>query len=309
VAKEKTLPCGQRFFFTVFINATIVKLIMNVRKTIVWCQRSMIFIIIVLLFSQRLFAQGDLLIYPKRLVFDGSKRSYDINLVNNGSDTARYVISVVQIRMKEDGSFENISLPDSGQYFADKNFRFFPRSVVLGPKEAQTVKVQLLQFSSLPEGEYRSHLYFRAQEQMNPMGLVKASTDSGKISISLTPVYGLSIPIIIRSGMSTTEINISGVHFRYEKDNLPVLEMILNRSGNMSVYGDISVEYLSPEGKETRVAFIKGIAVYTPSPSRKIRLALEQNRAIDYHKGSLHVVFTENSWKVQKVAQQQLFLD
>jgi hypothetical protein len=282
---------------------------MNIKKIIVCWPKTMIFIIIVLLFSQKLYAQGDLLIYPKRLVFDGSKRSCDINLINNGSDTARYVISVIQIRMKEDGSFENISLPDSGQYFADNNFRFFPRNVVLGPKEAQTVKVQLLQFTSLAEGEYRSHLYFRGQEQMKPMGLDKVRTDSGKISISLIPVYGLSIPVIIRSGMSTTEINISSVHFRYEKENVPVLEMKLNRSGNMSVYGDISVVYISPEGKETRVAFIKGIAVYTPSASRNIRLALEQNGAIDYHKGSLHVVFTENSWKVQKVAQQQLILD
>jgi hypothetical protein len=253
-------------------------------------------------------AQGDLLIYPKRIVFDGTKRSQDLNLVNSGSDTARYVISVVQIRMKEDGSFENITTPDPGQNFADRNFRFFPRSVVLGPKEVQTVKVQLTGFSSLTAGEYRSHLYFRSEEAQKPMGLEKPRADSGKISISITPIYGLSIPVIIRSGESTTDISLSKVGFRFERDTIPVLQMNLNRSGNMSVYGDITVDYVSKEGRETRVAQVKGIAVYTPNARRVIQLTLDRSSAVDYHKGALHVVFTETSGKTEKVAQDQLFL-
>lgn len=281
----------------------------NIKKTIVVCRLVFGFGLISLLFSLELRAQGDLLIYPKRIVFDGSKRSQDLSLVNNGNDTARYVISVIQIRMKEDGSFENITQPDAGQNFADKNFRFFPRSVVLGPKEVQTVKVQLIQFSSLLAGEYRSHLYFRAEEAEKPIGFEKPKTDSGKISISINPVYGISIPVIIRSGESTTEIGLSNVDFRFEKGNIPVLQMNINRSGNMSVYGDITVDYVSPEGKETRVCLVKGVAVYTPTDTRKVRLALDQNAGIDYRKGGLHVVFTETSGKVQKVSQQQLFLN
>lgn len=258
--------------------------------------------------ASNLKAQGDLLIYPKRLVFDGSKRSQELNLVNNGSDTARYVISVVQIRMKDDGSFENITQPDPGQNFADKNFRFFPRSVVLGPKEVQTVKVQVTQFSSLSAGEYRSHLYFRAEEAKKPMGLEKPGSDSEKISISIAPIYGLSIPVIIRSGESTTDIRLSKVGFRFEKDTIPVLQMNLNRSGNMSVYGDITVDYVSAEGKETRVAQAKGVAVYTPNVTRIIKLSLDRNARVDYHKGALHVVFTETSGRTEKVAQEQVFL-
>jgi hypothetical protein len=261
-----------------------------------------------LLAATNLKAQGDLLIYPKRIVFDGSKRTQDLNLVNNGTDTARYVISVLQIRMKEDGSFENITQPDPDQKFADKHFRFFPRSVVLGPKEAQTVKVQLVQFSSLLAGEYRSHLYFRAEETQKPIGFEKPKVDSGKISISIKPIYGLSIPVIIRSGESNTQISLSKIDFQFEQDSIPVLQMNLNRSGNMSIYGDFAVDYISPEGKETRVAFIKGVAVYTPTRTRKIRLALDRNSGVDYSKGSLHIVFTETSGKVQKIAQYQLNL-
>src|ERR1700741_1501873 len=101
--------------------------------------------------------QGNLLLTPKRIVFQGSKKSQELNLANIGKDTARYIISFVQIRMKEDGSFEKISQPDSGQNFADANLRFFPRSVTLAPNETQTVKVQAVRTEELKEGEYRSH--------------------------------------------------------------------------------------------------------------------------------------------------------
>ena len=66
----------------------------------------------------------------------------DLNLANTGKDSATYAISLVQIRMNEDGGFENITEPDPGQNFADKNLRFFPRSVTLAPGEAQSIKVQ-----------------------------------------------------------------------------------------------------------------------------------------------------------------------
>ena len=82
-----------------------------------------------LLPSNEVMAQGNLLIMPRRVVFEGSKKSEDLTLVNTGRDTAKYVVSIVQMRMKEDGSFDEITQPDSGQYFADKYLRFFPRTV------------------------------------------------------------------------------------------------------------------------------------------------------------------------------------
>jgi P pilus assembly chaperone PapD len=129
-----------------------------------------VFLIISVLLSATSLAQGDLLLYPKRIVFEGSKRTQDLNLANSGKDTARYILSVVQIRMKEDGSFETITEPDPGQNFADKYFRIFPRNVVLPPNEAQTVKVQLINTGELQPGEYRSHLYVRAEAEKAPLG-------------------------------------------------------------------------------------------------------------------------------------------
>lgn len=91
--------------------------------------------ILSLLFSSSAMAQGDLLIFPKRVVFEGAKRSEELSLANIGKDSATYVLSFVQIRMKEDGTFDKITTPDLAQSFADKNLRFFPRSVTLAPNE------------------------------------------------------------------------------------------------------------------------------------------------------------------------------
>ena len=67
---------------------------------------SVVFFIVCILCTTTSTAQGDLMLFPKRIIFDGSKKTQEINIANSGKDTARYILSVVQIRMKEDGSFE-----------------------------------------------------------------------------------------------------------------------------------------------------------------------------------------------------------
>ena len=54
--------------------------------------------------SSKLMAQGNLLVTPKRVVFDGNKRSEELNLANIGKDTATYIISFIQIREKKIGN-------------------------------------------------------------------------------------------------------------------------------------------------------------------------------------------------------------
>ncbi len=254
-------------------------------------------------------AQGDLQIFPKRVVFDGTKRAQDLSLANSGKDTARYIISIVQIRMKEDGSFETITQPDPGQNFADKNIRFFPRTVVLGPNEAQTVKVQLLKYNELSSGEYRSHIYLRAEPEKKPLGEEKASKDSTSISVKIVPVFGISIPVIIRVGEYNTELNLAKTSLQFENDNTPVLHMDLNRGGNMSVYGNISVDHVSDKGKVVHVGTVKGVAVYTPNTVRHLSLPLDSKAGVNYHKGSLQIAFTNASGPAEKVTQERIVLN
>jgi len=255
-------------------------------------------------------AQGNLLITPKRAVFEGNKRSMDLNLANVGDDTATYAISLVQIRMTAEGGFETITEPDEGQLFASPYLRLFPRSVTLGPNEAQTVKVQLIKAGSLAPGEYRSHVYFRAVPKEKPLGEEEVTQqDPSSISVKLVPIFGITIPVIIRVGKPSVNVTLSDLVLRFENDTIPKLKLTFNRAGNYSVYGDISVDHVSPVGEITRVGIANGLAVYTPNTKRIFEFSLINTSGVDLKSGKLLVTYSAPSdVKPEKYAETELML-
>ncbi|UZJ63895.1 hypothetical protein OKW96_15975 [Sphingobacterium sp. KU25419] len=265
--------------------------------------------LIAMLFSLKTGAQGNLLLTPGRIVFEGQKRMQEVNLANNGKDTATYLVSFIEIRMKEDGTFEQISQPDSGQHFASSYLRFFPRRVILAPNEAQNVKVQLTKSSKLSPGEYRSHMYFRAVPEEVPLGTEVSSINSKSLVVKLTPVFGISIPVIIRVGELAHIVSLSGASLNISSDSIPVLDLVLNRSGDKSTYGDLKIEHISFHGKATVVAEVKGIAVYTPTLSRRVKIKLQTSKGVNYKTGKLHVMyFTSSDQQSIKLAETELTL-
>lgn len=242
-----------------------------------------------------MYGQGNLLVSPKRLVFDGNKKNLEINLANTGTDTSRYLVSIMEIRMKEDGSFEEIKEPDAGQNFSSKYLRFFPRSVSLGPNEAQTIKVQLVKADKLAPGEYRSHIYFRAIPKEKPLGENAEQTKDSSIVVKLTPVFGITIPAIIRVGESNTKVNFTDAAFNIVGDTIPRINMSINRTGNMSTYGNILVDLVANNGTTTQVGSANGVAVYTPNTLRRFAFDLDKSKKINYHSGKLHVTYQSES--------------
>jgi hypothetical protein len=210
--------------------------------------------------------------------------------------------------MKEDGKFEKINQPDSGQLFADKHLRFFPRTVTLAPNEAQTVKVQVVRYNDLSPGEYRSHLYFRASPVQKPLGEEIVADKDSVLSVRLTPIFGISVPVIIRKGESTATVSITQAAWMLQNDNTPGLSITFARSGNMSVYGDIEVNHISPKGKTTQVGIIKGLALYTPNTTRHFQMALDNNQTIDYHSGKLILLYSDQSSRAKILAEKEVIL-
>ena len=242
-------------------------------------------------FYHQAAAQGNLLITPRRVVFDGTQRTRELNLANTGRDTARYLISMIEIRMNEDGTFETITQPDSGQRFASGHIRFFPRSVTLGPGEAQTIKVQVERMNELQPGEYRSHIYFRAVPEEQPLG-EEPPKDAVAIAVRLIPVFGITIPVIIQVGASNAQVQVADLSLSSANDTVPGLNMSLQRNGDMSVYGDITVRSISAKGEAVQVGYVKGVAVYTPCRVRQLRIPLSQENGTTYRNGKLQVTYT-----------------
>lgn len=258
--------------------------------------RCLLVFVFLIAFVSPIVAQGDLLIYPKRVVFEGRTNIEKLTLANTGKDTAVYNISFVEYKMNEAGELEIISEAEEGLNFASSNVRFFPRKVTLAPNEAQTVKVQLRRSSTLDEGEYRSHLYFRAEEDKGALGETSKVKDS-TIAVKLKAVFGISIPCIVRKGTNTTTVSISDLQLLQLDNQEAALQFNLNRSGNMSAYGDFTINYTAANNTIYEVAKMKGVGVYTPGNLRVIKIKLNKPETINFAGGYFNVIFTKNESK------------
>jgi hypothetical protein len=198
----------------------------------------------------------------------------------------------MNLRMKEDGSFTIIQEADSLQFFADQYIRIYPRIMEIGPGESQSMKIQLINNRNMAPGEYRSHLYFRADQN----GKSNPGSDDKKqeeVSVSIKTEFGIAIPVIIRVGESTTSVQLNDISIEQTDDKKHLLNFSIQRSGNFSSYGHVTVIHVSPKGKETEVGNVMGVAVYTPGLVRHSKLALSNTEKIDLHSGKLKVYYTQ----------------
>jgi hypothetical protein len=240
---------------------------------------------------QQISAQGDLLVTPVRVIFEGNKQKEEISLVNIGNDTTTYSVSFLQYNMTEDGKFELIENPGEGQMFADPYLRVFPRKVTLAPHESQVVRLQLRRKADMPAGEYRSHLYFRADKESSPLSL-ETEKDSKLMAVQITPVFGISIPVIIRSGEVKVMSDLTEMNVEKQQDTISNLKFVINRTGNISIYGDISAEYIPVNGKPVEIGMARGVAVYTSVNRRNFSVRLKTGKGINLESGIIKVKFT-----------------
>lgn len=247
-----------------------------------------LFIILLPGITAKISAQGDLLVSPVRILFEGNKQKEEINLVNIGNDTATYSVSFLQYSMKDDGSFVLIGKPDDGQFFADSYLHVFPRQITLAPHEAQVVRLQVRRKPDMAAGEYRSHLYFRAEKETKPLGL-EAVKDSKLMSVQITPVFGISIPVIIRIGDVKVESTLSDMRIEMQQDTIANMKLTINRKGNISVYGDIIADYIPAKGKPLEVGLVRGVSVYTSTNKREFSVRLKNLKDVNLKTGKLRV--------------------
>ncbi len=252
--------------------------------------------------------QGNLLVAPTRAVFEGNKQRQELNLVNMGMDTATYSISFIQYNMKDDGSYLIIDKPDSGQMFADPYLRIFPRKVTLAPAESQVVMLQCRRTSDMTEGEYRSHVYFRSEKDYTPLGLKNLQTDTTKVSVQLIPIFGISIPVIIRMGTVNVKAGLSDLKMETMQDSLSYLSLTLHRTGNISLYGNLVVDYIPLQGKSIEIGKLKGVKVYTNVDKIHVSIKLNKIPGMTFNNAKLRVRFINDdvSRKSEVNAQSEL---
>ncbi|MBT6007261.1 MAG: hypothetical protein HOG79_16190, partial [Prolixibacteraceae bacterium] len=167
----------------------------------------------------------------------------------------------------------------------------YPRQVTLEPGEAQVVMLQCRRKSNMQAGEYRSHLYFRSEKDYTPLGNKNAAVDTQSLSVQVIPIFGMSIPIIIRSGEVSATTTLNNLKLESDKDNNAYLTFTLNRAGNISVYGNLKVEHIPDRGKPYQIGAVNGVAVYTNLNKRYVSVKLDPTAAANLNSGKIKLSY------------------
>lgn len=241
---------------------------------------------------------GNVTITPTRVVFEKRTRSEVISLLNRGSEPATYRVSVVNMRMLDNGSFQRIKEGEvalEGEKFAKGMFRYAPRQVVLEPGAVQRLRILLRKPPDLPEGEYRSHLFIQAVPKAGTGRSVEADTGEDGFKVRLTIIPGVTLPVIIRHGNLSATATLSEFSLTpaAEGKSTPELSFRINRKGDRSLYGDLVATYYPADQKKgVVVSQINLIAIYSPNASRTVAMRLTVPKDVELAKGRIEVTYT-----------------
>ena len=230
-------------------------------------------------------AQGDLLVAPTRVILNGG-RGTEVILSNIGSEEATYRISLELRRMTPAGDLVDVTEDNANdkERAALAMIRYAPRRITLPPGQPQSVRIAARPGADLPDGEYRAHLVFRGIPKPAP---APAPDDPAKgISIALIPIYGVSIPIIVREGNIEAQVALSDPHLAKSPKG-EALVFALDRSGLASTYGEVRV---TKDGKQ--IYFARGVAVYPEIARRTVTLPLTPDQAAQMT-GQVHIEYRE----------------
>ncbi len=234
-------------------------------------------------------AVGDLLVAPTRVVLDGP-RGTEVFLNNIGTEPATYRITLELRRMHVDGTLEEVAADkgDAREKQSLSLIRYNPRKIVLPPNQPQAIRVGLVPTPGLADGEYRVHMLFRAIPASKPV--VADGKPTSGIAISLTPIYGITIPIIVRQGNLTAKAAIAAPKLVQDATG-SFLILKLSRTGTRSVYGRIRV---TKPGVDKPLVDARGISVYTEVGEREVRLPIDPATAAQL-KGPVKIQYLEET--------------
>ncbi|MBO9669163.1 MAG: hypothetical protein J7485_01460 [Sphingobium sp.] len=239
-------------------------------------------------------ARVNLNITPKRLSFNRATRSASVYVFNQGNRPATVDVSLVERVMLPTGEIKTLAdalATPEAKPFAERlrSARGLvvatPRRIILAPGKGQTVRLRVTFPDNADAPEYRSHLTV-ATVPPREAGLTAedaAGLRSGEYSFRLNAVFGLSIPVIIRTGTPDVRADIRNVRLDDETLSLDgvappsrvkILVFDLGRLGGNSLFGNVEIR--SSSGAREVLGLARGVGVYPEVDSRTIRIPLRR---------------------------------
>jgi P pilus assembly chaperone PapD len=236
------------------------------------------------------YANG-LLLAPTRLFFEGSSRTQELTIMNQSDKTQTYRLRLEDRRLKDTGEYDVITEPGDPTA-ASSMLRLSARQIVIPPRSSGTVRVLLRKPAGLPSGEVRSHLIVTELPSVGaPFVPDGAATE---ITVSITTIYGISIPVLVRTGELNARITSVSATRIVPPEN-PELENVVvevNATGNRSVFVDVRL-ISTRQRRSEPIALAKSFALYAPLGPRKVTLSLNAEQTARARAGGVVVQYQE----------------
>ena len=146
--------------------------------------------------------------------------------------------------------------------------------------------------------EYRTHLSIRSipsTPRLEDLEAMEKSRAEGKLSVKAFATVETVIPIILRLGDPQAEIELANpiLEMGTGESISPTLYVDMIRAGNRSVYGEMEVIHIAPDGQEQQLYYARGLAVYFPTAMRHKRIQLKTATPEILRSGRLLVRYDE----------------
>ncbi|QPC98907.1 hypothetical protein IRL76_13930 [Qipengyuania soli] len=222
---------------------------------------------------------GDVNLFPKRVVINGRREIATVGLYNKTLDDGEYEIAIVDMAMTPQGQlvrFDN-GLDEATKAkvrTASEMLRYSPRRVILRGSESQLVRIMARAGAEVPDGEYRSHFVVTSVPEDAGFSIEQAAgaQQPDGIGVTIRPRFGIAIPVFVRVGTTTLDVDITAPRIITEPDGSRAVSFTLTRSGTRSAFGDV---FVRAQGSSKPIAISKGIGVYPEVDSRQVIVPID----------------------------------
>jgi hypothetical protein len=243
---------------------------------------------------------GDVNLTPRRLVFGPRDRGVkEITVFNRTDGTATYTITLTDRAMTPDGALVapgDVSAAEQARLKSALDFiRYSPRQMTLGPHESQTVRLQARPPAGEAPAEYRTHFSVAATpppDTGTDIAAAASGTQATSLQVRITPVFGIMIPIIIRTGDLSEQTSISNPRL-VEAAGKRAIGFTIHRSGGRSVYGGIDI-FLEGSGSPKKIGGIRGLGVYTEIDHRDVVIPIDADAPAVGRGSRVKIVYTDD---------------
>jgi Pili and flagellar-assembly chaperone, PapD N-terminal domain len=228
---------------------------------------------------------------PTRLILEGSARSQELTIINGTDKVQTYRLRLEDRRVTETGDFEVVTDP-AAPFIGSPMLRLSARQFTVQPQESATVRVLLRKPAGLAAGEYRSHLIVTELPSVGEPTV--DSTTSDGIAIRITPIFAISVPVIVRTGEVSARLAVSDVVRKAVPDspNLDTISLRLTTIGNRSMFVDIRI--VDARRRRGDPIFLnKAVAIYSPTNSRLFQLSLNAEQTARVRAGGVILQYQE----------------